>query len=129
MGYRSDVTMLFYANDAADFPMLKLWFNENVVPALQEHWGGDEEYQPKEFERGYAKGYALHFGDIKWYDSYPEVQAIESEWNKFTEAFGSDDTVGLSAERATVGEDYGDVSYDSTYHSMSLLSIVRHAEY
>lgn len=128
MGYRSDVTMLFYAVDAADFPLFKLWFDENVLPVMNEHWG-ENDYKPQEFERGYAKGYALRFDDVKWYESYPEVQAIEEAWNKFTEAFGNDESASLGAERARVGEDYGDVEYDQTFHSVNLLNIVRHAEY
>lgn len=128
MGYRSEVTMLFYANNAEDLPLLKLWVDENVVPVLREHWEQDE-YQPREFERGQSKGYALHFNDVKWYDSYPEVQAIEAAWDKFKDTFGNDESASMGAERAQIGEDYSDVTYDETYHGMNLLNIVRTAEY
>lgn len=125
MGYRSEVTMLFYANNEEDLPLLKLWVDENVRPALKE-W---LDVTPQEFERGQSKGYALHFSDVKWYESYPEVQAIEEAWDKFKNTFGDDETTALGAERAQIGEDYGDVSYDETYHGMNLLNIVRVAEY
>lgn len=125
MGYRSEVTMLFYANNEEDFPMLKLWIDENVRPALKE-W---LDVTPQEFSRGQSKGYAVHFSDVKWYDSYPEVQAIEAAWDKFKDTFGNDESASMGAERAQIGEDYSDVTYDETYHGMNLLNIVRHAEY
>lgn len=125
MGYRSDVTMLFYANDAKDFPLFKLWFDENVRPALKE-W---LDVTPQEFERGEVKGYALHFNDVKWYDTYPDVQAIEEVWSRFDVTFNDNSTAYFGAERACIGEDYSDVSHDETYHTMNLLNIVRHAEY
>lgn len=128
MGYRSEVTMLFYANNEEDLPLLKLWVDENLRPALNE-WGQSEHQPIQEFERGQSKGYALHFSDVKWYDSYPEVQAIEQAWDKFKDTFGNDETAAFGAERACIGEDYSDVSYDETYHGMNLLSIVRTAEY
>lgn len=133
MGYRSEVTMLFYANNEEDFPMLKLWVDENLVPALREHWDYDpldgNEYRPQEFSRGQSKGYALNFSDVKWYESYPDVQAIEEAWSKFDKTFSDEESASFGAERARIGEDYGDVEYDQTFHSMSLLNIVRHAEY
>lgn len=128
MGYRSEVTMLFYANNEEDFPMFKLWFDENVLPVLREHLEHND-YKPDEFSRGQSKGYALHFGDVKWYESYPDVQAIEEVWKKFAETFNDDESASFGAERARIGEDYGDVEYDDTFHTMNLLSIVRHAEY
>lgn len=128
MGYRSDLTMLFYACDEADFPVFKLWFDENVVPVLREHWN-DDEYQPREFERGYSKGYALHFGDIKWYDSYPEVQAIERVWDLLSTTFGQDTETGFAGERVRIGESNDDIERDDTWHSQDLLHIVRHVEY
>lgn len=127
MGYRSEVTILFYS-DEKEFPMLKLWVEENLAPTLREHWNGDD-YKPDEFERGYVKGYALNFSDVKWYESYEDVQAIERAWELFDTTFGQDNETTLAGERARVGEDYSDVEYGSTWHSQNLLSIVRHSEY
>jgi hypothetical protein len=129
MGYRSEVTILFYAEEK-DFPLLKLWFAANVASVMNEHWDFDDTYKPDEFERGEYKGYAIGFGDVKWYESYPEVQAIEEAWELFRDTFGdkNEDTT-FGAEFARIGEDYGDVEYKDTYHTQNLLSIVRHADY
>lgn len=129
MGYRSDVTIIMYAEEK-DFHLLKLWFSENVTPVMNEHWDFDNSYKPEEFERGGCKGYAIGFGDVKWYESYPEVQAMEQAWDLFRDTFGdkNEDTT-FGAEFARIGEDYEDVEYKDTYHAQNLLSVARRAEY
>ena len=127
MGYRSEVTILFYAEEK-DFPILKLWVQENLRPVLDEHWEGNG-MREEEFERGNYKGYAFEFSDVKWYESYPEVDAVEQAWEKFNGIFDKDNTTELYGEYARIGDDYGDVEYKCSYHTQDLLNIVRHAEY
>jgi len=130
MGYRSHVTMLMYGYER-DFPMLKLWVEENMRPVLDEHWKEGDCFREEVFERGRFKGYAFEFADIKWYESYPDVDAVEKAWEKFDELFDNieEGSLILAGERARVGEDYSDVEYAETRHAENLLSIVRHAEY
>jgi hypothetical protein len=121
-----------------DFPMLKLWVDENLRPALKENdWEGSTGYREAVIERGHPapntstyKGYAFEFNDVKWYESYAEVDAVEKAWEKFRETFDEDnDDTTLASEFARIGEDYGDVEYRSTYYSQDLLNIVRHTDY
>lgn len=130
MGYRSHVTMLMYGYEK-DFPMLKLWVDENMRPVLDVHWNEGDCFREEVFERGVFKGYAFEFTDIKWYESYPEVQAIEQVWEKFDQMFDNieEGAVILAGERARVGEDYSGVEYAETRHAENLLRVVRHAEY
>lgn len=66
MGYRSDVTAVLYVSKEEHFPMVKLWLDEN--------------FPIKEFEeniRWFDRGIVLECGDVKWYESYPDVQALK----------------------------------------------------
>jgi hypothetical protein len=130
MGYKSDVTILFYAEEK-DFPILKLWVQENLRPVLDEHWEDAQGngMHEEEFKRGNYKGYAFEFADVKWYDDDPDVVALNEAWEKFNEIFDKDNTTELYGEYARIGEDYGDVEYKCSYHTQDLLSVVRRAEY
>ena len=129
MGYRSSVTMLLYGEEK-DFPILKLWVDENLMPALEKNdWVSSESYREEVFQRGADKGYAFEFADVKWYESYEDVQAVEQAWEKFLETFDPEDTPDLCAEFARIGEDYSDVEYRDNRGAHGLLNIVRHTEY
>jgi hypothetical protein len=130
MGYRSHVTILFYAEEK-DFPILKLWVQENLRPVLDEHWEDAQGngMREEEFKRGNYKGYAIHIGGVKWYDDDPDVVALNEAWDKFAELFDENNTLEIGAEFMRIGEDYSDIEYAETRHAENLLSIVRHAEY
>ena len=101
MGYRSGVTGAFYVSKVEHFPMLKLWLTEN--------------FPIKEFEgnvRWFNRGMVLECEDVKWYESYPDVQSYEKAADKFIElcnAEVSEDTPTFNYEFVRIGEDYDDV--------------------
>ncbi len=79
MGYRSDVAALFYVAQKKDFPVIKLWLDENFpMDTFKEsiHW----------FDRGMV----FHETEVKWYDDYEEVKAFEAARKKFIDMFCKD---------------------------------------
>lgn len=130
MGYRSDVTIIMYA-ERKDFAVFKLWFDENMVPVLKEHWASErvKEFERKASEAREYKGYAIHIGNVKWYDDDPDVIALNEAWDKFAELFDENNTLEIGAEFMRIGEDYGDVEYNDTRHAQGLLELNRKAEY
>ena len=104
MGYRSDVAALFYATDKKDFPVIKLWLEENF-PMGTFH----------ENIRWFDRGMVFYDDAVKWYDDYPEVQAFNEAMGKFIEMFCNDLSVGVvkgAFEIMRVGENYDDVECD-----------------
>ena len=101
MGYRSDVVAAFYVSKEEHFPVLKLWLDEN--------------FPTKEWDdniRWFNRGMIFECGDVKWYESYPDVRAFETAQDKFVElcnAEVSEGTPTFNYEFVRIGEDYDDV--------------------
>lgn len=101
MGYRSAVAAVFYVSEAKHFPMLKLWLDEN--------------FPIKEFDeniRWFTRGMIFECDDVKWYESYPDVQAFDAAQDKFIDlcnAEVSEGTPTFNYEFIRIGEDYDDV--------------------
>lgn len=111
MGYRSDVVYVFYTRkpDKIPFAMLKLWFDEN--------WPKSD-YGEVDMGNDYIK---VSYNNIKWYDGYPEVQAVQQAVEIFTAAFEANDNDNVAYEVAQVGEDLTDCGHDgSSYHDYRL---------
>lgn len=119
MGYRSEITAVFYAHGADEWPLIKLFVAENFpkgwVDSLEEVHHRDK------------SGFVFQVSDCKWYDSYPEVKAFE----KFEEAFVAMDKCkdGTWAfEFARIGEDYTDIENRSSDHAGYVLNVSRRIE-
>jgi hypothetical protein len=115
MGYRSDVAAAFYAVDVKDFPVIKLWLQENF---------------PKEFEESitwFDRGMVFHETEVKWYDDYKEVKAFEAARKKFIDMFCEDNegAVNGAFEFMRVGEQYEDVETDYCGDYDNLLELKR----
>jgi hypothetical protein len=101
MGYRSDVVGAFYVSKEEHFPTLKLWLDEN--------------FPVGEFEenvRWFNRGMVLECENVKWYESYPDVQSYEKAADKFVELCNvkvNEDTPTFNYEFVRIGEDYDDV--------------------
>ena len=95
MGYRSDVAIAMYADEAKDSAVIKLWLKENFPI---HDWKDDIEW----FDRGLL----LRLHDVKWYEDYPEVKKVLKALNEFEELFISDnhDVARASFEYIRVGE-------------------------
>lgn len=111
MGYRSDVTFVFYTCKPEVIPLsiLKLWFDENYP----KHDFGEVEV---------GDNYILvRYEGVKWYTSYPEVQAVDRAVEIFTAAFQANDKDDVAWEYAQVGEELNDTDHGgSSYHHFRL---------
>jgi hypothetical protein len=105
MGYRSDVSVVFYSRniEKLSFAPLKLWFDENypVKEALDE-WGAKVDT---------GDDYILvTYLDVKWYPDFHHVFTVRSMIDKFSETFAAEESDGLaSVEMVEVGEETGDI--------------------
>jgi hypothetical protein len=88
MGYRSDVAALFYATEEKDFPVIKLWLEENFpMDAFKENI------------RWFDRGMVFRDTHVKWYPDYEEVKAFDEAVSKFIEMFCKDGQRGCSQRR------------------------------
>lgn len=103
MGYRSDVTAVFYVKEAKHFPVLKLWLDENF-PMDTFH----------EYVRWFDRGMIFEEGNTKWYGDYEEVKAFNVAVENYLglmymSAEDGDDPPEFSYEFVRIGEDYEDI--------------------
>lgn len=108
MGYRSDVQFIFYPDKAEDFPVMKLWLDENMPGTTKDQDGyclldryvddGDRPYIQ------YRADY------VKWYDGYAEVEAVEEAIGEFDYLFcAASSHTPCHYEYARIGEENGDI--------------------
>jgi hypothetical protein len=116
MGYRSDVAAVFYAKDKKDFPVVKLWLDENF-PMDTFH----------DNIRWFDRGVVFHDTHVKWYDDYEDVKAFEAAREKFVDMFCNDLSVGVKGayEFMRVGENYDDIEHDGWGEYEGLLECER----
>lgn len=103
MGYRSDVTAVFYVKEAKHFPVLKLWLDENF-PMDTFH----------EYVRWFDRGMIFEEGNTKWYGDYEEVKAFNVAVENYLGlmnmgAEDGDDPPKFSYEFVRIGENYDDI--------------------
>jgi hypothetical protein len=104
MGYRSDVTAVFYVSKAEQFPLLKLWLTENF-PMDTFH----------DCIRWFDRGMVLEDRHVKWYSDYDEVKAFDKAAENFKELVEDFDNSPVENKPAfcyefiRVGENYDDV--------------------
>lgn len=119
MGYRSDVSVVFYTLDAERMPLaaLKLWFDENYP-----HEMAKAEWAAK-IEEG--DDYLLvNYTDVKWYDDYTHPKEVDAALRRFTETFDAGNEDGTMDIKVTengppaaydfvrIGEDDTDTEID-----------------
>lgn len=116
MGYRSDVAALFYATEEKDFPVIKLWLEENFPKDTFNH-----------AVRWFDRGMVFYEDNVKWYDTYPEIQAFDEAVSKFIEMFCEDghESVQGAYEFMRVGESYEDFESDCCGNYDNLLELKR----
>jgi len=115
MGYRSDVAALFYAADKKDFPVVKLWLQENFPVEMF-----------KGSIRWFDRGIVFEIDNVKWYDDYEDVKAFEVAREKFVDMFCIESNGAKGAvELMRVGENYDDIEHDGWGAYEGLLECVR----
>ena len=123
MGYRSDVMAVFYTYDPTEYPAMKLFIDENIPEFFR-----SEEYM-RLFSGGmprHVQGIKFTMNGLKWYPSYPDVQAFEEAIRKFEKL--SDGGDKWLWEFVRLGEEVEDVEERSCSESESLLYVVRSIE-
>jgi hypothetical protein len=118
MGYRSDVMAVFYTTDKEEFPLLKLFVEENFP---KEELGALE---PIESERYF--GFLFEAESVKWYDGYGDVGTFRAFSTKFRE-LGKDKKTWHD-EFVRIGEDFNDIDVHTSMFSEGLLQVRRSIE-
>jgi len=118
MGYRSDVAAVFYATDKKNFPVIKLWLQENF-PMDTFH----------DSIRWFDRGMVFEEYNVKWYPDYEDVKAFETAVENFVEMFceadrETDPRIG-AVEIMRVGENYDDIETDEYGAYEGLLECAR----
>ncbi len=105
MGYRSDVAAMFYADKGKDWPVLKLWLQENFPCKMFESeitW--------------HDLCMVVECKNVKWYSDYDEVKAFNAATLNFIDMFceGEEDLPQGCYEFVRIGEELDDV--ETEYH-------------
>jgi hypothetical protein len=117
MGYRSDVAAVFYAADKKDFPVVKLWLQENFPVEMF-----------KDSIRWFDRGMVFEEDNVKWYPDYEDVKAFEAARENFVEMFCEEEgnsNVKGAVELMRVGENYDDIEHDEWGDYEGILECVR----
>lgn len=114
MGYRSDVTAVFYTTDKEKFPTLKLFIDENFPEDLAGNL--------KPLDSDTYFGYSFDDPDVKWYESYSEVIGFNDFVVKFNNL--AEDT-HWGYEFVRIGEEENDIESDGNEHCDNVLSVSR----
>ena len=122
MGYRSEVTAVFYVHKIHehDWPTLKLFVDENFPKEL--------EGSLREEKSSTHHGYIFHESDVKWYDSYPEVAAFQRFVSNYLEIADGENDLGWAYEFVRIGEDSNDIEETSSDGADYVLRVVRNIE-
>lgn len=115
MGYRSDVKLVFYTSNDSTIPFsaVKFWFDEN----FPKHDFGEVET---------GQNYVLvSYEDVKWYDNYPEVRAVNDAIATFVDTFNANEDSNAHYEMIRIGEELNDIERDASAYCHWLLDVSR----
>lgn len=123
MGYRSDLTLVFYArgnsNDAGENAVLKLWFDENYpVRDAKDEWCATI--------RQKDNAIIVDYEDVKWYENYDHMKQVAEARANFNETFKCDEPDTRHAwEMLRIGEEDNDIEADRSDYNDHLLYVSR----
>lgn len=126
MGYRSAVEAVFYTRNEEEYPLLKLYVEEN----FPKFWADEDVDSLKPIKANNVWGYHFIANNVKWYESYPEIQ----EFNEFVVKFNK---LLMENERARptwafefvrLGEDTNDIEEERSENADFILSVRREIE-
>jgi hypothetical protein len=133
MGYRSDIKIVFYLtkgchetpptedNPLVPFAALKFWFEETYpVAEAKDEWCAEVDY-------GEGLDHILvSYTDVKWYPSYEHVMAVEAVFEKFSEAFRSNERDHRAQyEFLRLGEEDADIERECSDYADRRLFVER----
>mgnify|MGYP003344550904 CR=1 FL=1 len=131
MGYRSSVASVVYTWEENEWPVLKLFVEENFPKG--ELTECIEPFNAKGTRRNCVHnfwGYKFVCEDVKWYDNYPFVK----DFNKFTqrlcilidgEGLGIDKKENWAYEFVRIGEELDDVEREGAGDHAFLIDVSR----
>jgi hypothetical protein len=125
MGYRSDVTLVFYTRLPSDVPFaaLKLWFDENYpVKDAEFDWGAKVTSNDCDYVM-------VEYTDVKWYAGYDHPQAVDAAIEKFDETFDATGTDNVAYEMVRVGEETADIEQRYSEYCDWRLGVSREIEF
>ena len=121
MGYRSNVMAVFYTYDPIEYPSIKLFIDEHIP-----EWFRGDEYMSTFTGSNNLQGIKFDLQDVKWYESYPDVQGFEQALKKFEKL--ADEGSKWNWEFVRIGEETQDVEERWGDHSHNLLHVSRTIE-
>ena len=114
MGYRSDVVVVIYPEPQPDaakeqemYDQLKVLMATQFKDVVDAHFGENMSWNDAD------RVLKFEMLDVKWYDSYADVQAFTGMLQQFN-AFDDTDIAGYCTEFVRIGEDYDDVELNRT---------------
>ena len=137
MGYRSDVKIVFYLTEGCfdappttdtprwhnktpilSFAALKLWFEETYPVKEAKEWGA---------EMDYGKDYiTVSYHNVKWYPSYEHIQDVTQAFEKFSDAFRSDERDHRGQyEFVRIGEEDPDIERNCSSYADYRIAVER----
>lgn len=108
MGYRSNVEFIFYPDKAEDFPVMKLWLDENM-PGTTKDQDGYCLLDKYVYDGAFPY---IQYGaeDVKWYEGYPEIAVVDDAIHQFNKLFCAEDShTPCHYEYVRIGEDTEDI--------------------
>lgn len=123
MGYRSVVEAVFYTRNEEEYPLLKLYVEEN----FPKFWKEEDIDCLKPIKANNVWGCHFIADNVKWYESYPEIR----EFNEFVVKFNQLLTENERArptwayEFVRIGEETEDIEEESSENADFILSVCR----
>ena len=120
MGYRSDVSIVFYTRkyEVVPFASLKLWFDENYpVKEAMTEWEA-------KVETG-DDWIMVTYQDVKWYAGYTHIGAVDTAFARFVDTFDAEDDDDGAYEFIRIGEEPDDIEEQRTAYSDYRLRVRR----
>jgi len=120
MGYRSEVTAVFYCHKPEDYPTMKLFIDENI----KSQWVKESF---KEDEKTNGDKYILfQADDVKWYDTYEDVIEFNEMIEQFKELADKDGSeLTWAYEFVRIGEELNDIEANESDGADNVLNISR----
>lgn len=123
MGYRSVVEAVFYTRNEEEYPLLKLYVEEN----FPKFWKEEDIDCLKPIKANNVWGCHFIADNVKWYESYPEIR----EFNEFVVKFNQLLTENERArptwayEFVRLGEETEDIEEERSENADFILSVCR----
>jgi hypothetical protein len=112
---------VFYTYDPIEYPSIKLFIDEHIP-----EWFRGDEYMSTFTGSNNLQGIKFDLQDVKWYESYPDVQGFEQALKKFEKL--ADEGSKWNWEFVRIGEETQDVEERWGDHSHNLLHVSRTIE-